>query len=177
MRPSLVEQSNFVPCVNSPNSVLLNLHAYKKRNKTMPRQGKLSSTALFLREWVANPKQVGAVLPSSRKLGAAMARWAPLHNGALALELGPGTGVVTEALIEKGLRPDRLIAVEYSAKMADLLRERFRGVRVITGDAFRVDELLKEHKVDTSRIEVVFSSLPLRNFSVKATEELARRIH
>jgi len=64
---------------------------------------KLNSTTLFLQELVNCPRQVGAILPSSKKLAVAMARWLPPHADSYVLELGPGTGVVTQALLDRGL--------------------------------------------------------------------------
>src|SRR5437763_277580 len=93
--------------------------------RTMQLLAKLSATTLFLQELVNCPRQVGAILPSSKQLAVAMARWLPPDHHSYALELGPGTGVVTQALLERGLRQDRLIAIEQSPKMADLLRTRF----------------------------------------------------
>src|ERR1700756_1497311 len=122
---------------------------------------KLNATTLFLQELVNCPRQVGAILPSSRNLANAMARWLSSHSNAYALELGPGTGSVSEALFERGLREDRLIAIEQSPKMADLLRTRFPRATIITGDAFQLDDLLKQHPRQAANIGMVFSSLPL----------------
>ena len=81
----------------------------------------LSDTTLFLQEWLANPRRTGSVVPSSRQLAAAMARWLPANPDSYVLELGPGTGIVTAALIQRGLREDKLIAIENNPKMASLL--------------------------------------------------------
>jgi phosphatidylethanolamine/phosphatidyl-N-methylethanolamine N-methyltransferase len=137
---------------------------------------KLNSTTIFLQELVNCPRQVGAILPSSKKLAVAMARWLPPQSDTYALELGPGTGVVTEALIERGLREDRLIAIEKSPKMADHLRSRFPRAKVITGDAFELDDLLKRHPRAAGKIGVVFSSLPLLNFEPDIADSLAKKI-
>jgi phosphatidylethanolamine/phosphatidyl-N-methylethanolamine N-methyltransferase len=137
---------------------------------------KLSATTLFLQELVNCPRQVGAILPSSKNLATAMARWLPTNSDAYALELGPGTGVVTQALLERGLREDRLIAIEKSPKMADLLRSRFPRARIITGDAFELDDLLKQHLPPARNISVVFSSLPLLNFEPETADRLAKQI-
>jgi len=137
---------------------------------------KLNSTTLFLRELVTTPKEVGAVLPSSRGLARAMARWIPREPDAYALELGPGTGVVTHAMLEQGLPPERLIAVEQSPKMADLLRTRFPGTHIITGDAFKVDELIRTQTPFAGKIGAVISSLPLLNFEPREAESLGRKI-
>src|ERR1700749_144939 len=122
---------------------------------------KLNATTLFLQELLNTPRQVGAILPSSQKLAVAMARWLPRKSDAYVLELGPGTGAVTHALLECGLREDRLIAIEQSPKMADLLRSRYSRAKIIPGDAFQLDHLLKEHAPRANRIGMVFSSLPL----------------
>ncbi|MDB6020101.1 MAG: putative methyltransferase [Pedosphaera sp.] len=138
---------------------------------------KLSATTLFLQELVTRPRQVGAILPSSKNLAVAMARWLPLDPDCYALELGPGTGVVTQALLERGLREDRLIAIENSPKMADHLRTRFPRATTITGDAFQLDTLLKMHAPHAAtKIGVVFSSLPLLNFEPAIADDLARKI-
>ena len=106
---------------------------------------KWNAPALFIQELVNNPREIGAILPSSRNLAMAMAKWLPHDSDAYALELGPGTGAVTQALIERGLREDRLIGIERSPKMADHLRARFPRAKIITGDAFQLDDLLKRH--------------------------------
>ncbi len=138
---------------------------------------KLNATTLFLQELVNAPRQVGAILPSSKQLAVAMARWLPLHSDTYALELGPGTGVVTQALMERGLREDRLIAIEKSPKMADHLRSRFPRSKIITGDAFELDDLLKrQHARAVGKIGVVFSSLPLLNFEPDIADSLAQKI-
>ncbi|MDB6022069.1 MAG: ribosomal methyltransferase KsgA/Dim1 family protein [Pedosphaera sp.] len=137
---------------------------------------KLNATTLFLQELVNRPREIGAILPSSKNLAVAMARWLPPYSDAYALELGPGTGSVTEALLDRGLRQDRLIAIEQSPKMADLLRARFPRAKIITGDAFQLDELLKQHGLHSEKIGMVFSSLPLLNFEPHTADMLARKI-
>lgn len=137
---------------------------------------KWNAPALFIQELVNNPREIGAILPSSRNLAVAMARWLPHDPDAYALELGPGTGAVTEALIDRGLREDRLIAIERSPKLADHLRRRFPRAKVITGDAFQLDELLKREAGQVHKISTVISSLPLMNFPSHLAHDLARKI-
>jgi phosphatidylethanolamine/phosphatidyl-N-methylethanolamine N-methyltransferase len=136
----------------------------------------LTDTTLFLQEWLANPQRTGAVAPSSPKLAAAMARWLPSDPGTYVLELGPGTGAVTQALLERGLREDRLVAIERNPKMARLLREKFPRAHIITGDAWRLDGLLREHREPIESVGAVISSLPLLNFPPEEAESLAKKI-
>jgi phosphatidylethanolamine/phosphatidyl-N-methylethanolamine N-methyltransferase len=115
----------------------------------------------FLARMIARPVHTGAVAPSSRALGRAMAAQVDPHGTLPVLELGPGTGVVTEALLEHGVAPERLTSIEYDASFAALVRQRFPKVRVIQGDAFDLHKTLGP----VEPLAAVVSSLPLVNFA------------
>jgi phospholipid N-methyltransferase len=150
----------------------------KQLEKLVARQlrANLSSTTLFLQELLLSPQQIGAVLPSSRNLAGAMADWLPEDPDTFVLELGPGTGAVTEVLLGRGLRQDRLVAIEKSPRLANLLREKFPRARIITGDACQLDKLLRKHSRNTAQVGAVISSLPLRMFSREAAAGIAKKI-
>lgn len=90
----------------------------------------------FLRGLIARPKNVAAITPSSPALARAIAAQVDPDVPGPVLELGPGTGVVTEALIERGIAPERITAIEFDPDFAKLVRARLPKVRVIEGDAF-----------------------------------------
>lgn len=136
----------------------------------------LTDTTVFLQEWLANPQRTGSLVPSSRKLAAAMAHWLPSDPDRFVLELGPGTGAVTQALFEHGLRQDRLVAIERNPKLAHLLRDRFPRAHILTGDAWQLDALLRSQPKPIVSVGAVISSLPLLNFSVEQAEDLAQKI-
>jgi phosphatidylethanolamine/phosphatidyl-N-methylethanolamine N-methyltransferase len=136
----------------------------------------LTDTTLFLQEWFANPQRTGSIVPSSRQLAAAMARWLPADPDSYVLELGPGTGAVTQALLAHGLREDRLVAIERNPKLAILLRQRFPRAQIISGDAWQLDGLLRSRHEPITRVGAVISSLPLLNFSLEEAETLAQKI-
>jgi phosphatidylethanolamine/phosphatidyl-N-methylethanolamine N-methyltransferase len=136
----------------------------------------LTDSSLFLREWLVNPQRTGAVTPSSPKLAAAMARWLPSDPESYVLELGPGTGAVTQALIEHGLREERLVAIENNPKLARRLRQRFPRAHIITGDAWHLDVLLRQHDEPIESVGAVISSLPLLNFPAAEADTLAEKI-
>ncbi|UIJ71708.1 class I SAM-dependent methyltransferase [Aurantimonas sp. HBX-1] len=131
--------------------------------RTRPRR-KVSDEARFFRGWLQRPLVMGAVSPSSRALGRVMAAYVPDPTGfddtSLVLELGPGTGVVTKCLIERGVPESALVLVEYSQEFCVLLRSRFPAARVIQGDAYAVHETLRE-LLKGRRLEAVISGLPL----------------
>ena len=136
----------------------------------------LTDTALFMQEWLANPQRMGAVAPSSRNLADAMAQWLPSDPDSYVLELGPGTGVVTEALLRRGLRQERLVAIEQNSNMTRVLREKFPRAQIITGDAWKLDDLLRRRREPIEKVGAVISSLPLLNFPAADAEWLADKI-
>ena len=136
----------------------------------------INDTGFFLQQWFANPQRTGAIAPSSPRLAAAMAQWLPRDRDSFVLELGPGTGAVTKALIDHGLREDRLVAIERNPKMARMLRDKFPRAHIIIGDAWRMDELLHNHREPIESVGAVISSLPLLNFPEHEAEQLAQKI-
>src|ERR1700712_1741918 len=99
----------------------------------------MSDTLRFIGRLLTPPKTVGAIAPSSKALARAMA--AQIDAGATGpvLELGPGTGVATGALIARGVAPERITAIEYDADFAQLVAQRFPRVKVLNGDAFNLE--------------------------------------
>ena len=136
----------------------------------------LSDSTVFLREWFVNPQRTGSVAPSSPQLGAAMARWLPRNPESFVLELGPGTGAVTDALLKYGLREDRLIAIEHNPALAKFLQKKFPRACIISGDAWEMDTLLAALPVPVASVGAVISSLPLLNFPKAQADALAQKI-
>ncbi|OBS10207.1 class I SAM-dependent methyltransferase [Acidihalobacter prosperus] len=113
----------------------------------------------FAREFIAHPRQTGALFPSSRALARRMAGQVPEGEG-IVIELGPGLGSVTAALLARGVPAEQLWAIEYSPRLAAQLRQRFPGVNVIEGDARHLSRLIEPRP---ERIRAIVSSLPLRS--------------
>ena len=120
---------------------------------------RLDDEARFLRSWLTNPLKTGAVSPSGKDLARAMAEPVDLSIPGDIVELGPGTGPVTEALLARGVAPERLIVIEFNSDFCTLLRKRFPGLRVIQGDAYAIGDTLAGHV--TGPLAAVVSSLPL----------------
>jgi phosphatidylethanolamine/phosphatidyl-N-methylethanolamine N-methyltransferase len=133
---------------------------------------KTSPILLFLSELAKRPRQMGTIWPSSPALAEVMARWLPEHKDQLILELGPGTGVVSEKLLAAGLPEEQLVAVEKSRRLAGFLSERFPKARIISADALELDHILAGMKFGG-----VFSSLPLKMFTDQQVERICAAIH
>jgi phosphatidylethanolamine/phosphatidyl-N-methylethanolamine N-methyltransferase len=130
-----------------------------RARRTAPRGG-FAEKLEFLRGLIASPVGVSALFPSSPALAKAMAAQIPSTEGRV-LELGPGTGAVTQAIIARGVAVSRIVAVEYDRGFADLLNERFPGLYVLHGDALNLTAVLGSPRESYT---AVVSGLPLINF-------------
>lgn len=113
----------------------------------------------FLKSLIDSPVLTGAIAPSGPALSRLMASYTDPQSALPLLELGPGTGVVTAALIEHGIAPEKIVAVEYNPSFCSLLRERFDGVTVVRGDAYDLAATLPAER--SGPFSAVVSSLPL----------------
>jgi phosphatidylethanolamine/phosphatidyl-N-methylethanolamine N-methyltransferase len=120
---------------------------------------RLDDEMQFIRTWMEKPISTGAVMPSSRALARAMARYVDPNSTGPVIELGPGTGPVTEALVRHGVDPARLVLVEFNPDFCRLLRTRYPAATVVQGDAYRLRRLLETHVAEPAA--AVVSGLPL----------------
>jgi phosphatidylethanolamine/phosphatidyl-N-methylethanolamine N-methyltransferase len=120
---------------------------------------RLDDEVRFLRSWIEKPLHMGAVMPSSKLLARTMAQYVDVESTGPVVELGPGTGAITNALIEHGVDQKRLVLVEYNPGFCALLRDRYPQAKVVQGDAYKLrDSLWNVLDVPAS---AVVSGLPL----------------
>lgn len=119
----------------------------------------LKDDARFLRNWASKPLTTGAVSPSGKALTERMAETVNIQSDLPVVELGPGTGAVTKALLKRGVKPQRLFAVEFNPDFCKLLRKRFPECNILQGDAYSLRKTLKDHGIDEAAS--IVSSLPL----------------
>jgi phosphatidylethanolamine/phosphatidyl-N-methylethanolamine N-methyltransferase len=120
---------------------------------------RLDDEVRFLRSWIEKPLHMGAVMPSGRVLARTMAQYVDIDSEGPVVELGPGTGAITSALIEHGIDQRRLVLVEYNPGFCALLRDRYPHAKVVQGDAYALRDSLWD--VLSSPASAVVSGLPL----------------
>ena len=120
---------------------------------------RLDDEVRFLRSWIEKPLHVGAVMPSGKLLARTMAQYVDVDSKGPVIELGPGTGAITNALIEHGVDQKRLVLVEYNPGFCALLRDRYPQAKVVQGDAYALRASLD--KVLDAPASAVVSGLPL----------------
>ena len=136
----------------------------------------LGERARFLRAFVANPRRVGAVLPTSRRTVRAMLDAAPIPGARCVVELGAGTGAHTREILRRLGPQGRLLAFEIDSALSAALAVELRDprLRVITDSA----ENLEAH-LDGERPEVIVSALPVTSLPAPVRREIldvARRV-
>jgi phosphatidylethanolamine/phosphatidyl-N-methylethanolamine N-methyltransferase len=127
---------------------------------------RLDDEMQFIRTWIGKPLSTGAVMPSSKALARTMARYVDPAASGPVIELGPGTGPVTEALVQHGVDPARLILVEFNPDFCRLLRTRYPAATVVQGDAYRLRRLLDTYV--RAPASAIVSGLPLVTKPVRA---------
>ena len=124
----------------------------------------IADTFIFARAWASRPFRVGAIAPSGSALAELITSRVSSHTG-LVLELGPGTGVFTRALLARGVRECDVTLVESSPDFASLLRRRFPTARLLRMDAAR---LAHTALCEDAVVGAVVSGLPLLAMSPRA---------
>jgi phosphatidylethanolamine/phosphatidyl-N-methylethanolamine N-methyltransferase len=122
----------------------------------------------FFRAWVSNPRRVAAVAPSSDALARVITREVTPDMGPV-LELGPGTGVFTRALLARGVRESDLTLIEFGPDFARILEARYPQARVLSMDAAH---LAKEAIFEGRPVGAAVSGLPLLIMPPQQAEDI-----
>jgi phosphatidylethanolamine/phosphatidyl-N-methylethanolamine N-methyltransferase len=133
---------------------------------------RLDDEVRFIRSWIERPLTVGAVTPSGKILARAMARYVDPNSTGPVVELGPGTGPVTEALVKAGVDPSRLVLVEFDPTFCRILRSRYPDATLVQGDAYSLRRLLETLLLQPAA--AVVSGLPLITKPIKMRLRLIR---
>lgn len=114
----------------------------------------------FLKGFLERPKQVGSIIPSSRWMERRITRTADLGSARVVIELGPGTGGTTRALLQAMRTDAKLLAIEINPSFCDLLRETIDDPRLIVheGSAAEIGDALTKHELDAP--DVILSGIP-----------------
>src|ERR1700753_4430051 len=85
---------------------------------------RLDDEVRFLRSWIEKPLHMGAVMPSGRLLARTMAQYVDINSNDPVIELGPGTGAITSALLHRGVDQKRLVLVVSNSGFCGALGDR-----------------------------------------------------
>lgn len=147
---------------------MLQISGVRDSRKRARDRDRFENETKFLKSWLERPLVTGAVTPSSRFLAQTMASFVDPRCAGPVVELGPGTGPVTDALVRRGIEQERLVLVEYNPDFCRLLTRRFPRATIIQGDAYSAGTTLSD--VLDQPCAGMISSLPL------LTKPMAQRL-
>lgn len=123
----------------------------------------------FLKKFLKNPSETGAIAPSSRMLSREIAALVDPKQVGSVVEIGPGTGVITDELLKYGVKREQLWLIEQSEEMVALVKEKFPDLHILCGDASTINQLLPDA---AKPVSTVVSSLPLLSLPVKTRDSI-----
>jgi len=133
---------------------------------------RLDDEVRFLRSWIERPLSIGAVTPSGKILARTMASYVDPDSNGPVVELGPGTGPVTEALVRAGVAPSRLVLVEFNPSFCRILKARYPEATLVQGDAYSLRRLMETLLIQPAA--AVVSGLPLVTKPIRMRLRLLR---
>ena len=125
---------------------------------------------IWIRNYLKHPIQLGSLLPSRAKVGDLIVDHIRPNNEGPILELGAGTGRVTNAILRKGIKQSNLVLVEKSPDFCRLLNNLFPEATVLCADAMEIDHLSSDLGIEGYK-EIV-SAIPLRMISSQVREAI-----
>jgi phosphatidylethanolamine/phosphatidyl-N-methylethanolamine N-methyltransferase len=135
----------------------------------------IADLAFFLKQAVLQPKQTSSLVPSSRHLARAMARVVGPDTGKV-VEFGPGTGRITDAILEQGVRPQDLTLFEMNVDFAEALRQKYPLVTThVCGAQMVSDHMATDVGAVISGLPLLSMPRPLRRAIVKGAFSVLRR--
>ncbi len=133
----------------------------------------------FLSRALHRPSTVGAVLPTSHHVASAVADVVPATGTPTVVELGPGTGALTDLVEQRLPSGSRHLAVEIDPDMVDYLRQSRPWLEVYQADAADLGTVLREQGI-TQGVDAVISSIPWTLLPLyqqrRALDEVARSL-
>jgi len=125
----------------------------------MSQSNTVTENEVFFKHWLRSPKSMGSIIPSSMWLARAIAAEVDWQPGSHVIELGGGTGAITQGLLERGIPASNLVVVELETNLHTYLSGRYPDVTVVQGDATRLSEIVARLPID--RVSTVISGLPM----------------
>jgi phosphatidylethanolamine/phosphatidyl-N-methylethanolamine N-methyltransferase len=138
--------------------------------------GPLRDSAEFLRGFVRSPAQVGSVVPSSRRLEQRLVRSAAVAQAATVVELGPGTGGTTAALLAAMPAHARLLAIELDARFHRHLAGSLHDSRLSLelGSAHLLEEFLEHRRLGAP--DAIVSGIPFSTMPPEVSDRIAATV-
>lgn len=129
---------------------------------------------IFLKNFIHNPRQIGSIIPSSKKLSKKMAEQIDYNKANCIIELGPGVGPYTEIILKKKRESTCYIAFEKNEDMSTILKEKFPGITIYKKAEEMTEVIQKNH---INNIDYIISGLPFTVLKKDIRETILNQIY
>lgn len=129
---------------------------------------------VFLKNFMKNPRQIGSVIPSSRRLAEKMANQIDYSKAKRIIELGPGVGPYTEIILKNKKEATEYIAFEKNEDMRKILKEKFKGMKIYN-KAEEMTEVMKRNNIDS--VDYIISGLPFTVLEKDIREAILKQVY
>ena len=130
-------------------------------------------SVLIFRRFLKNPRTIGAVTPSGRVLAQAMVAILPERTAARVIELGPGTGAFTGAIVDRVGAAGRFLAIDIEPSFVKEIHQRYPRVECVQASAEQLESLVKAR--DIAPVDHILSGLPFAQSSARDDRSHPRR--
>ncbi len=124
----------------------------------------------FLKQYIKDPRKIGAVAPSSRRLADSMMQPVDFQSASCIVEFGPGTGVFTDELLRRRKKDTLLVLIEQNMTFCRMLRKKYRGqknMKIVHGSAENTVSILK--KCGCAHADYIVSGLPFTSLPAEVS--------
>lgn len=131
---------------------------------------------MFLLEYMKNPKNVGAVVPSSKYLAYEMINTIDFNNTECIVEYGPGTGAFTEKILARAKDTTTIILIEVNKEFYSILKELYgykKNVIILNDSAENIENILKRYSI--KKVDYIISGLPFTSLSKKISDKILNK--
>lgn len=122
----------------------------------------------FLKQFIKDPKRTGAIAASSEDLAKLITKTADLSKSKSVVELGSGTGVFTESILENISKDAVFFALEINSEFVKVTKKRCPSAIVYQDSVINLKYYLNKHGLD--KCDRVISGLPWASFDKKSQE-------
>ena len=120
---------------------------------------KMKLLYLWFKNYIKHPLEIGAIFPTSKITSKLMASELDIKKDSIVVELGPGTGKITQAILDKGVNEKNLILVEINDQFSNALKIKYPKINIFSEDAVTFFEKFEERY--KRKIDIIISAIPL----------------
>ncbi len=134
----------------------------------------LKEALLFIKHYFLSPLKTGSIYPSSPALGKAMVSFLKNKEQSTVIELGPGTGSITNTLVKSSIVPDNIYTCEISSCFVEHMLKRFPEIHTREGDASELTRVFEEL---IGKVDCIFSGLPLKSIPSAIVDKIVDQVY